>query len=279
MSVQAQSKTKTINDIKAQKGQTPLVCLTAYTTPMAQLLDPHCDLLLVGDSVGMVLYGMKSTLSVTLDMMIAHAKAVRRGAVQSCVIVDLPFGSYQQSPEQAFETAARVMAETDCAGVKLEGGAEMADTIAFLCQRGIPVCGHVGLMPQSVNAAGGFRAHGRHEAEAQKIISDALAVAGAGAFACVVEGTAEAVAREITTLIPIPTIGIGASVACDGQILVSEDLLGLFNDFTPKFVKKYAELGHQITDAVTRYSEEVRGRTFPEPEHCFGMKAGGQKNE
>jgi len=278
MSVQVQPKRKTINDIKAQKGRAPLVCLTAYTTPMAQLLDPHCDLLLVGDSLGMVLYGMKSTLSVTLDMMIAHAKAVRRGASQSCIIVDLPFGTYQKSPEQAFENAARVMAETDCDGVKLEGGAEMAETIAFLCQRGIPVFGHVGLMPQSVNAAGGFRSHGRDEVEAQKIKSDALAVAKSGAFACVVEGTVEGVAREITKLIPIPTIGIGASVTCDGQILVTDDLLGLSNDFTPKFVKQYAALGNEITDAVTRYAEDVRERKFPEPEHCFGLKLGGQNN-
>ncbi|MBL4740279.1 MAG: 3-methyl-2-oxobutanoate hydroxymethyltransferase, partial [Sneathiella sp.] len=192
--------------------------------------------------------------------------------------VDLPFGTYQKSPEQGFESAARVMAETDCDGVKLEGGAEMAETIAFLCQRGIPVFGHVGLMPQSVNAAGGFRSHGKHETEAQKIKSDAVAVAEAGAFAVVIEGTVESVAREITSLIPIPTIGIGASVACDGQILVTDDLLGLFNDFTPKFVKQYAQLGSQITDAVTRYSEDVRGRTFPEPKHCFGMKTGGQNN-
>ena len=273
MSTQTHIKALSVKDIQARKGGVPLVCLTAYTTPIARLLDPHCDLLLVGDSLGMVLYGMDSTLAVTLDMMIAHAKAVCRGAQKSCIIVDLPFGSYQASPEQAFHTAARVMQETGCSGVKLEGGTEMAPTIRFLTARGIPVLGHVGLMPQSVNTAGGFRAHGKNDQEADKILADAKAVAEAGAFAVVIEGTVEAVARNITGVLDIPTIGIGASAACDGQILVTDDVLGLFADFTPKFVKQYANLGLQIDSAIARYADDVRNRSFPGAEHCFGLKS------
>ena len=215
-----------------RKGREPFVCLTAYTTPMARLLDPHCDLLLVGDSLGMVLYGLDSTLGVTLDMMIAHGAAVMRGAAHACVVVDMPFGSYQEGPAQAFRNAARVLAETGCDAVKLEGGVEMADTVRFLVQRGVPVCAHIGLMPQAVNVAG-FRAQGRNEAEAARIMADATAVAAAGAFAVVVEGTFEPVARAITQALGVPTIGIGASAECDGQVLVSDDLLGLFSTFTP----------------------------------------------
>ena len=256
-----------------RKGQGPFVCLTAYTTPLARLLDPHVDLLLVGDSLGMVLYGFDSTLPVTLDMMIAHGAAVMRGASRACVIVDLPFGSYQESPEQAFRSAARVLAETGCAAVKLEGGIEMAETIRFLTRRGVPVCAHVGLMPQAVNASG-FRAQGRDEAAAALVTADAHAVAAAGAFAVVLEGTWEPVARAITAALPVPTIGIGASPACDGQILVSDDLLGLFAAFTPRFVKRYAELGPMVSDAVAAYAADVRARRFPGPEHCFGMAGG-----
>ncbi len=269
MSVENRRKTLSVRDIRERKGMAPLVCLTAYTTPMARLLDPHCDLLLVGDSLGMVLYGMPSTLPVTMEMMIAHGRAVTRGAQTTCIIVDMPFGSYQESKEQAFRNAARIMAETGCAGVKLEGGAEMAETIAFLVRRGIPVLAHVGLMPQSVNAAGGYRAHGREAEEAARILEDARAVARAGAFACVIEGTVENLARTITAAIPVPTIGIGASNACDGQILVTDDMLGLFSDFTPKFVRKYRELGAQIAEAVAEYADDVRARAFPGPEHCF----------
>lgn len=272
MSALAHSKAISVSDIQARKNQTPLVCLTAYTTPMARLLDQHCDLLLVGDSLGMVLYGMETTLNVSVDMMIAHACAVKRGAATSCIIVDLPFGSYQASPDQAFHTAVRIMQETGCAGVKLEGGSEMAPTVKFLTSRGIPVLGHIGLMPQSVNTAGGYRAHGKDKDEADKICDDAIAIADAGAFACVIEGTVEAVARRITDTISIPTIGIGASVACDGQILVTEDVLGLFADFTPKFVKKYADLGPQVSAAIEGYSKDVKSRSFPGPEHCFGIK-------
>ncbi|AJD50469.1 3-methyl-2-oxobutanoate hydroxymethyltransferase [Thalassospira sp. MBR-102] len=266
----------TVPAIRARKGAEPIVCLTAYTTPMAQRLDPHCDLLLVGDSLGMVVYGMESTLAVTVDMMINHGKAVMRGSSNACVIVDLPFGSYQESKEQAFRTASRILAETGCAGVKLEGGAELADTVEFLSQRGIPVMAHIGLMPQQVNTMGGFKSQGRGEEAAAKVIADAKAVAKAGAFSVVVEGTVEAVARLITTEIDIPTIGIGASVACDGQVLVTEDILGLFSDFTPKFVKRYADLGDQVSKAVESYATEVRNRQFPTDDHCFGVTKPGK---
>ncbi|WP_404424548.1 3-methyl-2-oxobutanoate hydroxymethyltransferase [Thalassospira australica] len=266
----------TVPAIRARKGAEPIVCLTAYTTPMAQRLDEHCDLLLVGDSLGMVVYGMESTLAVTVDMMINHGKAVMRGSSNACVIVDLPFGSYQESKEQAFRTASRILAETGCAGVKLEGGAELADTIEFLSQRGIPVMAHIGLMPQQVNTMGGFKSQGRGEEAAAKVIADAKAIAKAGAFSVVVEGTVEAVARRITTEIDIPTIGIGASVACDGQVLVTEDILGMFSDFTPKFVKRYANLGDQISKAVESYATEVRTRQFPTDDHCFGVTKPGK---
>jgi 3-methyl-2-oxobutanoate hydroxymethyltransferase len=262
MSTHGAEKPVTIPDLRRMKG-TPQVWLTAYTTPMAQRLDPHCDVLLVGDSLGMVLYGLPSTLAVTLEMMIGHGAAVVRGAKKACIVVDLPFGTYQVSPQQAFETSARVLAETGCAAVKLEGGVEMADTIRFLTQRGIPVCGHVGLMPQSVHVAGGFRATGRTEDEAAKVMADARAVAEAGAFAVVLEGTLEPVAAAITRDIPIPTIGIGASAQCDGQVLVIDDILGTFNDFTPRFVKRYAELGDQISQAAAAYAKDVRARVFP----------------
>jgi 3-methyl-2-oxobutanoate hydroxymethyltransferase len=257
--------------LRRMKG-TPQVWLTAYTTPMAKLLDPHCDVLLVGDSLGMVLYGLPSTLGVTLDMMIAHGAAVMRGAHQSLVVVDMPFGSYQVSPQQAFANAARVLAETGAQAVKLEGGAEMADTIAFLTARGVPVCGHVGLMPQQVNVAGGFRATGRTQDEAARVTTDAEAVARAGAFAIVLEGTLEPVAAAITAQIDIPTIGIGASAQCDGQVLVIDDILGTFNDFTPRFVKRYADLGSEITRAVSAYAHDVRARTFPAPENTFRQR-------
>jgi 3-methyl-2-oxobutanoate hydroxymethyltransferase len=268
VSVQGDAKPVTVPALRAMKG-TPQVWLTAYTTPMAKLLDPHCDVLLVGDSLGMVLYGLPSTLPVTLETMIAHGAAVVRGARHACVVVDLPFGSYQESPALAFRHAARVLAETGAQAVKLEGGAEMAETIRFLTQRGVPVCGHVGLMPQSVNVAGGFRATGRTEDEAQRVRADAHAVADAGAFAMVIEGTLEPVAAEITQAVAIPTIGIGASAACDGQVLVIDDVLGTFNDFTPRFVRRYAELGVEISRAAAAYAADVRARRFPAPENTF----------
>lgn len=240
---------------------------------MAKLLAPHADFLLVGDSLGMVLYGMENTLSVSLEMMINHGRAVIRGAGETLVFVDLPFGSYEESPELAFRHAALVVKETGCAGVKLEGGVEMERTISFLTQRGIPVLGHVGLTPQSINTAGGFRPKGRDKKEALAVKADAWAVAKAGACAMVIEGTAESVAREITESTSIPTIGIGASPACDGQILVTEDIVGLFNDFRPKFVKRYADLSTAIAEAVTQYATEVRTRKFPTSEHCFNVRA------
>jgi 3-methyl-2-oxobutanoate hydroxymethyltransferase len=252
------------------KGGTPIVGLTAYTAPIARLLDPHVDFMLVGDSLGMVVYGFDSTLPVTVEMMIAHGGAVMRGSARALVVVDLPFGAYQESPEQAFRTAARMMAETGCAAVKLEGGEAMAETVRFLTRRGVPVMGHVGLMPQSFNAAGGFKVQGRGREQADQVISDAAAIAEAGAFAIVIEGTVEPVARAITEQVPVPTIGIGASPACDGQILVTDDVLGVFTEFTPRFVKRYAELAPLISAAAEMYAADVRARRFPGKEHCFG---------
>ncbi len=271
MSVSIADKKHTPSELRARKGGVPIVCLTAYTAPMARLLDATADLLLVGNSLAMVIYGFDSTLPVTLDIMIAHGAAVVRGARRSCVIVDMPFGTYQEDPAQAFRNAARIMRETGCAGVKLEGGEPMAETVRFLAERGIPVLGHVGLQPQSVNALGGFRAQGRNDVEAARVIADAHAVADAGAFALVVEGTAEPVARRLTSEVAVPTIGIGASPACDGQILVTEDMLGIFGEFQPKFVKRYAELGGAITAAASSYADDVRARRFPAPEHTYAM--------
>ncbi len=260
--------------LRARKGGDPIVCLTAYTAPVARLLDPHVDLLLVGDSLGMVVYGFDSTLPVTLDLMIAHGAAVVRGSARACVVVDLPFGSYQESPQIAFRNAARVMAETGAQAVKLEGGSEMAETVAFLTSRGVPVMGHVGLLPQSVNALGGYKAVGRDPASAERIRADAKAIAEAGAFSLVIEGTIESLARQITEDVAVPTIGIGASPVCDGQVLVSDDMLGLFSDFQPKFVKRYAQLGTNVSEAAAAYAAEVKARSFPGPEHCFGVKKG-----
>ena len=278
MSTTAQNRRVSVPELRARKGETPIVSLTAYTTPMARVLDAHMDMLLVGDSLGMVLYGMDSTLGVTLDMMIAHGAAVVRGSSHACVIVDMPFASYEESPQAAYRSAARVLAETGCAGVKLEGGVEMAETIRFLARRGVPVLAHIGLTPQSVNAMGGFRVQGRDDTRAAEIVADAHAVDQAGAFAVVIEGVTEPLAREITAAISIPTIGIGASPACDGQILVTEDMVGLFADYTPKFVKRYAELNGDIDTAAAAYARDVQERRFPGPEHCFGVpKIAGAK--
>jgi len=249
----------------------PLVMLTAYTARMAQILDPHCDILLVGDSLGQVVYGLPSSLQVTLDMMCAHGAAVVRGSYHSLVVVDMPFGSYQASPEQAFASAARIMAETGCAAVKLEGGAAMAPTVAFLAERGIPVMGHVGLTPQAVNALGGYAARGKSQEEHAKIVSDTRAIADAGAFAVVIEGVLEPIAIAATQAVAIPTIGIGASAACDGQVLVVDDMLGMF-ERVPRFVKRYDELATQIADAASRYATDVRARTFPGADHLYQPK-------
>ncbi|WP_029014154.1 3-methyl-2-oxobutanoate hydroxymethyltransferase [Niveispirillum irakense] len=272
MSATGQIKRISVPEIAARKGGEPVSILTAYSISMARLLDPHTDCLLVGDSLGMVLYGMDSTLSVTLDMMIAHGAAVVRGSQRACVVVDLPWATYQESPQQAFRSAARVLAESGAQAVKLEGGEEMAETVGFLVRRGIPVMGHVGLTPQAVNALGGYRARGRSDAEQRKIIGDARAIADAGAFSIVVEGVIEPLARQITESVPAVTIGIGASAACDGQVLVTDDMLGLFSGFTPKFVKRYADIGDTISQAAEAYTAEVRARSFPGPEHVFPVK-------
>jgi 3-methyl-2-oxobutanoate hydroxymethyltransferase len=253
-----------------QAGQ-PIVMLTAYTMRMAQLLDPHCDMLLVGDSLGQVIYGLPSTIPVTMDMMCAHGAAVVRGSWHALVGVDMPFGSYEQSPAQAFESASRIMKETGCAAVKLEGGEAMAPTIDFLTHRGIPVIGHVGLTPQAVNVLGGYGARGKSETEALKIEADARAVADAGAFCIVVEGVMEEVAEDVTAAVPVPIIGIGASPKCDGQVLVTEDMLGLF-ERTPRFVKRYDDLASRIAEAAAAYAAEVRERRFPTVEQTYRPK-------
>lgn len=249
----------------------PIVVLTAYTAPMARLLDPHCDMLLVGDSLGMVVYGMGSTLGVSVDMMVAHGQAVVRGSEKACVVIDLPFGSYQESPQQAFRTAAEIMARTGAGCVKLEGGQEMAETIHFLVQRGIPVMGHIGLKPQAVHAHGGFRTVGRGD-EADQVLRDALAVEQAGAFSVVIESTLEPLSRAITEKLSIPTIGIGASPACDGQVLVVDDMLGV-TATPPRFVKTFASLGADIDQAAAAYAQAVRTRAFPTARECVGMPA------
>jgi 3-methyl-2-oxobutanoate hydroxymethyltransferase len=249
----------------------PVVMLTAYTARMAQLLDPHCDMLLVGDSLGQVIYGLPSTLPVTLDMMAAHGAAVVRGSWRSVVIIDMPFGSYEASPQQAFESASRLLRETGAAGVKLEGGEAMAETVAFLVQRGVPVCGHVGLTPQAVNALGGYGARGRSEAEAEKIVRDARAVAEAGAFALVVEGVVEPIAARITQEVGCIVIGIGASAQCDGQVLVVDDMLGMF-ERTARFVKRYEDLAPRIQAAAEAYAGEVRARRFPTDAETYAPK-------
>lgn len=267
----APMKRLTVPAIRARKGGEPLVMLTAYTVRMAQLLDPHCDLLLVGDSLGQVIYGLPSTLPVSLDMMCAHGAAVVRGSYHAVVIVDMPFGSYESAPEQAFASAARIMKETGAAGVKLEGGVAMAETIAFLSRRGIPVMGHVGLTPQAVNVLGGHRVQGRDDAAAARVIEDAKAVAEAGAFAMVVEGVVEPLGEAVTRAVDCPTIGIGASAACDGQVLVAEDMLGLF-ERTPRFVKRYADMAKLVEEAAVAYAGDVRNRSFPGSEETYAPK-------
>jgi 3-methyl-2-oxobutanoate hydroxymethyltransferase len=260
-------------DIAARKGGPPIVCLTAYTAPMAELLDEHCDLMLVGDSVGMVVHGLPNTVGVTMEMMILHGQAVMRGAKRAMVVIDMPFGSYEGAPEVAYANAARLMKETGAQAVKVEAGATVVDTIAYLVNRGIPVMGHVGLRPQAVLVDGGFKAKGRGADERAQILAEARATAEAGAFAVVVEGVAEGLAREITAAISAPTIGIGASAGCDGQILVTDDMLGLF-DWTPKFVRRYADLRGEISRAIGEYADDVRARRFPGPAEIYFAKAG-----
>ncbi|WP_423142694.1 3-methyl-2-oxobutanoate hydroxymethyltransferase [Parablastomonas sp. CN1-191] len=270
-------KRLTIPAIRARKaaGVTaePIVMLTAYTARQAQLLDAHCDLLLVGDSLGQVIYGLPSSLPVTLDMMIAHGAAVVRGSWHSAVLVDMPFGTYEGSKEQAFASAAQILKETGAAGVKLEGGEAMAETVAFLTRRGIPVMGHVGLTPQAVNVLGGYNARGRSDAEAEKIVTDARALDQAGAFAIVIEGVVEPIAIAATQAVSCPTIGIGASAQCDGQVLVTEDMLGMF-ERVPRFVRRYEELAETIAGAAQRYAADVRARAFPGDEQTYQPKKG-----
>ncbi len=272
MSATARKSAPMPQDIIARKGGTPLVSLTAYTTPMAQLMDGICDFVLVGDSVGMVLHGLPSTLGVTMEMMILHGQAVRRGLTTTMMVIDMPFGSYEESPQQAFANAARLMAETDAGAVKLEGGTEMAPTIKFLTSRGIPVMAHIGLTPQSINTLGGYKVQGRGAAGDQ-LIEDAQAVTDAGAFAVVLEKVPETLANTVTDAVAIPTIGIGASAGCDGQILVVDDMLGLFTAFKAKFVKRYAHLGDDAKAAIQAYADEVHARSFPGAEHVFADEA------
>ncbi|HLI64765.1 MAG TPA: 3-methyl-2-oxobutanoate hydroxymethyltransferase [Caulobacteraceae bacterium] len=259
-------------DITARKGKEPVVCLTAYTAPVAEILDDHCDLLLVGDSVGMVLHGLPNTVGVTLDMMILHGQAVMRGSKRAMVVVDMPFGSYEGDKHEAYANAVRVMKETGAQGVKVESGPDVPDTIAYLVRRGIPVMGHVGLRPQSVLVEGAFRAKGRTNSERVGVMDEAKATAAAGAFSVVVEGVAESLARDITEALEIPTIGIGGSASCDGQILVTDDMLGLF-DWTPKFVRRYADLRAEIGEAARRYAEDVRARRFPGAAETYFSRA------
>src|SRR6267142_5078643 len=273
MSTHAEQRRLTAPDIRARKGGEPIVALTSYHAHTARLLDKHCDVILVGDSLGNVMHGFETTVPVTLDMMILQGRAVMRGSQHALVVVDMPFGSYEASKEQAFHSAVRILKETQCGAVKLEGGVRMAETVAFLSGRGIPVMGHVGLTPQSINTLGSFRAQGREEGSWQPIEDDARAIAEAGAFSLVVEAVAEPLARKITQEIAIPTIGIGASAACDGQVLVLEDMLGL-SPRTPKFVRRYGELGPAIEAAIQGYASDVRSRAFPGPEHVYQMKKG-----
>ena len=271
MSLQNETRRLTAPDIRARKGGEPIVCLTSYHAHTAAVVDKHCDVILVGDSLGMVMHGFESTVPVTLDMMILQGHAVMRGSKRALVVIDMPFGSYEASKEQAFMSAARVLKETGCGAIKLEGGKRMAETIAFLVERGVPVMAHVGLTPQSINTIGSFRAQGREESDWGRIEADTIAVSEAGAFSVVIEAVAEPLARKLTAAVPIPTIGIGASVACDGQVLVLEDMLGL-SPRVPKFVKRYGDLGPGIDRAVADYAAEVRSRAFPGPEHVYAMK-------
>ncbi len=272
MSATARKKAPNAEDIRARKGTDPLVSLTAYTTPMARLMDAHCDFVLVGDSVGMVLHGLTSTLGVTMEMMIMHGQAVARGLDKAMMVIDMPFASYEHDPAQAFRNAARLMSETGAGAVKLEGGVEMAETIRFLVKRGIPVMAHIGLTPQSINTLGGYKVQGRDE-QAEAVLGDAHAVADAGAFSVVLEKVPQGLADRITAEIAIPTIGIGASAGCDGQILVVDDMLGFFTAFKPKFVKRYADLGPMAEAAIAEYAAEVRARSFPADEHVFADTA------
>lgn len=274
MSKQTQTTRKTVKDIAAAKGATPLVMLTAYDAPTAAILDPHCDILLVGDSLGMVVHGLPSTVGVTMEMMILHGQAVMRGSQSAMVVVDMPFGSYETNADQAFLNAVRIMKETGCQAIKIESGAYAAGQIAHLVERGIPVMGHIGLRPQAIHVDGGFRAKGRTEDERERVLAEARAAADAGAFCIVIEGVAEDLAAAITAEVSCPTIGIGASAACDGQVLVTQDMLGLF-DWTPKFVRRYADLREAIDQAAAEYAADVRARRFPGTAETYSLRKQG----
>lgn len=271
MSVQKPVKRLTAPAIRARKGGEPIVSLTSYHSHTAAIADKHVDFLLVGDSLGMVMHGYETTLPVTLELMISHGRAVCRGSKRALVVVDMPFGSYEESPQVAFRNAARIIKETECGAIKLEGGARMARTIHYLVERGIPVMAHIGLTPQSVNVLGGFKSQGRSQDEWKPILKDAVAVAEAGAFAVVLEAMAEPLAAKITEALPIPTIGIGASAHCDGQILVMEDMLGL-SPRVPKFVKEFGKVGEAIDSAIETYANDVRQRKFPGDENTYDLK-------
>ncbi|MGH6854126.1 MAG: 3-methyl-2-oxobutanoate hydroxymethyltransferase [Aestuariivirga sp.] len=271
MSIHAPMKRITAPEIGARKGGAPIVALTSYHAHTAAIADKYVDFLLVGDSLGMVMHGFESTLPVPLDLMILHASAVMRGAKRALVVVDMPFGSYEESPAQAFRNAARVIKETQCGAIKIEGGRRMAETISFLSERGIPVMAHIGLTPQSINILGGYKTQGRKREQWASIEEDARLVAEAGAFSVVLEAVAEPLAAKITASLAIPTIGIGASAACDGQILVMEDMLGL-SPKVPKFVKEFGKVGQAIEKAIRAYAEEVRTRNFPAPENTYEVK-------
>jgi len=268
-----------VNEILGPKGGAPIVGLTAYTAPVAKRLDRHVDFILVGDSLAMVLYGMTTTRDIDLDTMIRHGLAVAKSTTRAAVVVDMPFGTYEGDRDTALKNVERVMRETGCDAVKMEGGAELAETVAAVTRSGIAVMGHVGLMPQRAKGMADFRTHGRSDAEARRIIKDAEAIDRAGVFAIVVEGVVEAVAQKITEAVSVPTIGIGASVSCDGQILVTEDMSGLFSDFKPRFVKRYAELGDDLENAVVAYAHDVRNRSFPGPEHVVNKAKKAQPKE
>ena len=273
MSAVSQIQRLTVSKLRARKGGDPIVCLTAYTAPIAHLIDSLVDVILVGDSAAMVVHGHETTLPISLDLMIAHAQAVVRASSKALVVLDLPFGSYEAGPEFAFAASARALKEGGAGAIKLEGGRRMADTIAFLTARGVPVMAHIGLLPQAIQTAGGYKTSGRTREEWAPLIDDAKAVTEAGAFAVVLEGMAEPLAAEITKLIRIPTIGIGASPACDGQILVTEDLLGLsISGRVPSFVKRYADLNKIVGDAVASYAADVKARRFPAAEHTYALK-------
>ena len=268
MSITAPIRRITVPQIRARKGGDPIVSLTSYHAHTAAIVDKYADFILVGDSLGMVMHGMDSTIGVPLDLMIMHGRAVVRGTKRALIVVDMPFGTYEESPNMAFRNAAKIMKETACGAVKLEGGARMAETIHFLTERGIPVMAHIGLTPQSSHVMGGFKTQGRDEDTWAAHINDATAVADAGAFAMVVEGVVEPLADKITAAVDIPTIGIGASAQCDGQILVLEYMLGL-NPWVPKFVKKYGDLGPAIEQAVSDYADEVKSRNFPGDDNIY----------